>query len=49
LKDIQGAQKFWKFLGESSFYKNMGKVHTFLYRRSGGKFGHKRDRFRTCC
>ena len=45
MKDIQGAQKFWKFLGESSFYKNMGKVHTFLYRRSGGKFGHKTGPF----
>jgi deazaflavin-dependent oxidoreductase (nitroreductase family) len=35
------AQKFWKFLGESSFYKNMGKVHTQLYRLSGGRIGHK--------
>jgi F420H(2)-dependent quinone reductase len=38
---MTGAQKFWKFLGESSFYKNMGKVHTRLYRLSGGRIGHK--------
>jgi len=36
-----GAQKFWKFLGESSFYKNMGKLHTQVYRLSGGRIGHK--------
>lgn len=38
---MTGAQKFWKFLGESSFYKNMGKLHTRLYRLSGGRIGHK--------
>lgn len=35
------AQKFWKFLGESSFYKNVGKLHTRFYRLSGGRIGHK--------
>ena len=34
------AQKFWKFLGESGFYKTIGKLHTRLYRVSGGRFGH---------
>jgi F420H(2)-dependent quinone reductase len=38
---MTGAQKFWKFLGESSFYKNVGKLHTRLYRMSGGRIGHK--------
>ncbi|HYC01067.1 MAG TPA: nitroreductase family deazaflavin-dependent oxidoreductase [Candidatus Limnocylindrales bacterium] len=42
---MNNAQKFWKTLGESSFYKNMGKVHTWLYRRSGGRFGHKTGPF----
>jgi F420H(2)-dependent quinone reductase len=37
---MTGAQKFWKFLGESSFYKNVGKLHTRLYRLSGGRIGH---------
>jgi len=38
---VTGAQKFWKFLGESSFYRNVGKLHTRLYRMSGGRLGHK--------
>jgi len=38
---MTGAQKFWKFLGESSFYKNIGKLHTRLYRLSGGRIGHR--------
>jgi deazaflavin-dependent oxidoreductase (nitroreductase family) len=38
---VTGAQKFWKFLGQSSFYKNMGKLHTVLYRWSGGRVGHR--------
>ncbi|HXC53206.1 MAG TPA: nitroreductase family deazaflavin-dependent oxidoreductase [Candidatus Limnocylindrales bacterium] len=38
---MTGAQKFWKYVGESNFYKNMGKVHTRLYRLSGGRIGHK--------
>jgi F420H(2)-dependent quinone reductase len=38
---VTGAQKFWKFLGESSFYKNMGKLHTPLYRMTGGRIGHR--------
>lgn len=37
---MTGTQKFWKWVGESSFYKNMGKVHTRLYRLSGGRIGH---------
>ena len=37
---MTGSQKFWKFLGESSFYKNIGKLHTLLYRWSGGRIGH---------
>ena len=37
---MTGAQRFWKFLGESSFYKTIGKLHTKLYRLSGGRFGH---------
>lgn len=37
---MTGAQKFWKFLGESSFYRNVGKLHTRLYRLSGGRIGH---------
>jgi deazaflavin-dependent oxidoreductase (nitroreductase family) len=35
------VQKFWKRIGESSFYKNMGKLHTRIYRWSGGRIGHK--------
>lgn len=38
---MTGAQKFWKFLGESSFYRNVGRLHTRLYRMSGGRLGHK--------
>jgi deazaflavin-dependent oxidoreductase (nitroreductase family) len=38
---MTAAQKFWKFLGESSFYKTMGKLHTPLYRMTGGRFGHR--------
>ena len=38
---MTGAQKFWKFLGESSFYRNIGRLHTRLYRLSGGRIGHK--------
>ena len=38
---VTRAQKFWKFLGESSFYKNMGKLHTPLYRMTGGRIGHR--------
>ena len=37
---MTGAQKFWKFLGESSFYKVLGRWHTRLYRLSGGRIGH---------
>lgn len=38
---MTGAQKFWKFLGESSFYRNIGRLHTQLYRISGGRVGHR--------
>lgn len=38
---MTGAQKFWKFLGESSFYKNMGRLHTPLYRLTKGRIGHR--------
>jgi len=38
---MTATQKFWKAIGESNFYKNMGKLHTRLYRLSGGRFGHK--------
>jgi deazaflavin-dependent oxidoreductase (nitroreductase family) len=38
---VTGAQKFWKFLGESSFYKNMGKLHTPIYRLTRGRIGHR--------
>lgn len=38
---MTGAQKFWKFLGESSFYKNVGKLHTRFYRLTGGRLGHR--------
>ena len=38
---MTNAQKFWKFLGQSSFYKNIGKLHTRLYRLSGGRIGHR--------
>jgi deazaflavin-dependent oxidoreductase (nitroreductase family) len=38
---VTGAQRFWKFLGESSFYKNMGKLHVPLYRLTGGRIGHR--------
>ena len=38
---MTAAQKFWKFLGESSFYKNLGRLHTRLYRLSGGRIGHR--------
>ncbi|HEY2773080.1 MAG TPA: nitroreductase family deazaflavin-dependent oxidoreductase [Candidatus Binatia bacterium] len=41
MPDKTPAQKFWKFLGESSFYKNVGKLHTRLYRMTGGRFGHR--------
>ena len=41
MAQLSGAQKFWKFLGESSFYKNMGRLHTKIYRASGGRIGHK--------
>lgn len=34
------AQRIWKFLGQSSFYRNIGKLHTRLYRASGGRLGH---------
>ncbi len=38
---MTSAQKFWKFLGESSFYRNIGRLHTHLYRASGGRIGHR--------
>lgn len=38
---MTGAQKFWKFLGESSFYKVVGRWHSRLYRLSGGRIGHR--------
>lgn len=38
---MTGSQKFWKFLGESSFYKVVGKLHTRMYRLTGGRFGHQ--------
>jgi deazaflavin-dependent oxidoreductase (nitroreductase family) len=38
---VTAAQKFWKFLGESSFYKTMGKLHVPLYRMTGGRIGHR--------
>lgn len=38
---MTGTQQFWKFLGESSFYKNIGRLHTRLYRISGGRVGHR--------
>lgn len=34
-------QKFWKRLGESNFYKIIGKLHTRIYRASGGRVGHR--------
>ena len=43
---MTGAQKFWKFLGESSFYRNVGKLHTRVYRLSGGRLGHNAGRIR---
>jgi deazaflavin-dependent oxidoreductase (nitroreductase family) len=38
---MTGAQKFWKAIGESNFYKIVGKIHTRLYRMTGGRVGHK--------
>ncbi len=38
---MTGVQKFWKYLGESSFYRNVGKLHTRLYRLSRGRIGHR--------
>jgi deazaflavin-dependent oxidoreductase (nitroreductase family) len=35
------SQKFWKALGESSFYKVLGRLHLRLYRLSGGRVGHR--------
>jgi deazaflavin-dependent oxidoreductase (nitroreductase family) len=34
------TQRFWKFVGESGFWKNVGKLHTSLYRLTGGTIGH---------
>ncbi|MFQ5665024.1 MAG: nitroreductase family deazaflavin-dependent oxidoreductase [Candidatus Binatia bacterium] len=30
-----------KFIGETSFWKRTGRLHAWLYRRTGGKIGHK--------
>jgi len=38
---VTGAQKFWKFLGESDFYKIVGRLHRAVYRASGGRLGHR--------
>jgi deazaflavin-dependent oxidoreductase (nitroreductase family) len=38
---MTGAQKFWKFLGQSSFYKVIGRWHSRLYRWTGGRIGHR--------
>jgi deazaflavin-dependent oxidoreductase (nitroreductase family) len=32
--------KLLKALGESSFWRRAGTVHTWLYRRTGGRLGH---------
>lgn len=37
---MTAAQRFWKMLGESSFYKRVGKLHGWLYRASRGRIGH---------
>ncbi len=37
---MTSVQKFWNFLGQSGFYKNVGRLHTRLYRLSGGRIGH---------
>lgn len=34
------TQRFWKFVGESGFWKHFGKLHTSLYRLTGGTIGH---------
>ena len=35
------AQRFWKLLGQSRVYKNIGRIHTQIYRLSGGRIGHR--------
>ncbi len=35
------AQKILKLVGESSFWKHTGRLHAWLYRRTGGRIGHK--------
>jgi F420H(2)-dependent quinone reductase len=32
--------RFLKLLGESSFWKKVGRLHTRLYRLTGGRIGH---------
>lgn len=32
--------RFLKTVGESSFWRRAGKVHAWLYRRTGGRIGH---------
>lgn len=32
--------RFLKLIGESSFWRNVGRLHTRLYRMTGGKIGH---------
>jgi deazaflavin-dependent oxidoreductase (nitroreductase family) len=32
--------RFLKLLGESSFWRNVGRLHTRLYRLTGGRIGH---------
>jgi deazaflavin-dependent oxidoreductase (nitroreductase family) len=36
-----GTQRFIKFVGESGFWKVVGRLHARIYRLSGGKIGHK--------
>jgi len=33
-------RRFLKLLGESGFWRRTGKIHAWVYRRTGGRIGH---------
>jgi deazaflavin-dependent oxidoreductase (nitroreductase family) len=37
----RAADRFWKLVTDIGFYKGMGKLHTPLYRLTGGAIGHR--------
>ena len=38
---VATAQRILKAIGESNFWKHIGRLHTWLYRTTGGRVGHR--------